>query len=75
MYNSKCTDIMKPTIYIKSSFNFEYTKSVKYFIPSLLLFMEKICPLIENMRSTAAEEAGTLKYFLASLANDGYIIS
>ena len=51
---------MKPTIYIKSLFNFKYTKSVKYFIPSLFIFMDEICPLIKKIRSTAAEEAWTL---------------
>ena len=30
---------------------------------------------MENTRSTAAEEAGTAKYFLANLAKDGNILS
>ena len=41
----------------------------------LLLFIEKIWPAIENIRSTAAEEACTLRYFLASLANKGNFCS
>ena len=39
------------------------------------LLNEKMCPSIENIRSTAADEACKLRYFLADKANPGKIIS
>ena len=60
---------------IKFSLSFNINNSVKNLIPSRRRLTEKMCPAIENIRSTAAEEAWTLRYFLASKAKPGNTIS
>jgi hypothetical protein len=47
------------------------TNSEKYLWWSLLLFTEKIWPLIENILSTEADEAGVARYFFAKIASSG----
>ena len=54
-----------------SSFNFKKTRSEKKTQPSLLRLRLNIWPDMENIRSTAAEEAWTPRYFIASVARLG----
>jgi len=44
-------------------------------MPRRRRFTEKMCPAIENMRSTAAEKAWTISYFLANKDKPGKTIS
>jgi hypothetical protein len=50
------------------------TKEVKKTVVILLLLCEKILPDIENMRSTAADEALTERNYLAKLAKNGKVL-
>ena len=51
-----------------SSFNFKKTKVLNKLMLMFVLFVDRMFPLMLNIRSTAAELAGTPKYFLANSA-------
>ncbi len=61
--------------YSKFSFNLKKTKSDKKLKPSLLCLKLWISPAIENILSSAAEEACILEYFPAKFDKVGNLVT
>ena len=57
------------------SLSFKKVKAVNNEIDIRLLFKEKMCPALLNIRSQAAELVWTPRYFLANLAKPGKWLS